>query len=219
MLLANVYYVLTEHTHWRNIRPSVEMRQPLCTWSWTTLTQKWPSFHTSLSRMAATGRCFLTGLRFVVVLSSPDRWLPRQYIFAVFADDALLVDDGGWPNAEALLWSSSWIVSKSRRCSENGHHQRNGKCTLFSKAFHWILKAWCLLQVIPNSSSRENYEKMFALGVTMYGQMTAGSFCYIGPQGIVHGTTVRPPQLFNLYYLLHLCFRHSMFCTTIYVVR
>lgn len=32
---------------------------------------------------------------------------------------------------------------------------------------------------------------MFALGVTMYGQMTAGSYCYIGPQGIVHGTTVK----------------------------
>ncbi|XP_023661226.2 urocanate hydratase [Paramormyrops kingsleyae] len=42
--------------------------------------------------------------------------------------------------------------------------------------------------VIPNYSSREEYEKMFALGVTMYGQMTAGSYCYIGPQGIVHGT-------------------------------
>ena len=36
--------------------------------------------------------------------------------------------------------------------------------------------------VIPNYSSREKYEKMFALGVTMYGQMTAGSYCYIGPQ-------------------------------------
>uniref|UniRef100_A0A8C8EPS1 Urocanate hydratase n=1 Tax=Oncorhynchus tshawytscha TaxID=74940 RepID=A0A8C8EPS1_ONCTS len=42
--------------------------------------------------------------------------------------------------------------------------------------------------VIPNYSSREQYEKMFALGVSMYGQMTAGSYCYIGPQGIVHGT-------------------------------
>uniref|UniRef100_A0A8C4N6Y6 Urocanate hydratase 1 n=1 Tax=Eptatretus burgeri TaxID=7764 RepID=A0A8C4N6Y6_EPTBU len=42
--------------------------------------------------------------------------------------------------------------------------------------------------VIPNYSSREEYERMFALGVTMYGQMTAGSYCYIGPQGIVHGT-------------------------------
>ncbi|XP_026115985.1 urocanate hydratase [Carassius auratus] len=42
--------------------------------------------------------------------------------------------------------------------------------------------------VIPNYSSREEYEKMFALGITMYGQMTAGSYCYIGPQGIVHGT-------------------------------
>uniref|UniRef100_A0A671W4Y6 Urocanate hydratase n=2 Tax=Sparus aurata TaxID=8175 RepID=A0A671W4Y6_SPAAU len=42
--------------------------------------------------------------------------------------------------------------------------------------------------VIPNYSSRAQYEKMFALGVSMYGQMTAGSYCYIGPQGIVHGT-------------------------------
>ncbi|KAM3914406.1 urocanate hydratase [Leptodactylus fuscus] len=44
--------------------------------------------------------------------------------------------------------------------------------------------------VIPNYSSRKEYEKMFALGVTMYGQMTAGSYCYIGPQGIVHGTVL-----------------------------
>uniref|UniRef100_A0A8P4K6C0 urocanate hydratase n=1 Tax=Dicentrarchus labrax TaxID=13489 RepID=A0A8P4K6C0_DICLA len=43
-------------------------------------------------------------------------------------------------------------------------------------------------QVIPNYSSKNQYEKMFALGVSMYGQMTAGSYCYIGPQGIVHGT-------------------------------
>uniref|UniRef100_A0A8D1NJ98 Urocanate hydratase n=1 Tax=Sus scrofa TaxID=9823 RepID=A0A8D1NJ98_PIG len=44
--------------------------------------------------------------------------------------------------------------------------------------------------VIPNYSSRIEYEKLFAMGVTMYGQMTAGSYCYIGPQGIVHGTVV-----------------------------
>lgn len=44
--------------------------------------------------------------------------------------------------------------------------------------------------VIPNYSSRQMYERLFALGVTMYGQMTAGSYCYIGPQGIVHGTTL-----------------------------
>ncbi|KAJ7423883.1 Urocanate hydratase [Pitangus sulphuratus] len=44
--------------------------------------------------------------------------------------------------------------------------------------------------IIPNYSSRDEYEKMFALGVTMYGQMTAGSYCYIGPQGIVHGTVL-----------------------------
>ncbi|XP_069499114.1 urocanate hydratase [Ambystoma mexicanum] len=44
--------------------------------------------------------------------------------------------------------------------------------------------------VIPNYSTREDYEKLFAMGVTMYGQMTAGSYCYIGPQGIVHGTVL-----------------------------
>jgi urocanate hydratase len=44
--------------------------------------------------------------------------------------------------------------------------------------------------MIPNYSTKENYEKLYALGVTMYGQMTAGSYSYIGPQGIVHGTTL-----------------------------
>jgi len=44
--------------------------------------------------------------------------------------------------------------------------------------------------VVPNYSSRLDYERMYALGVSMYGQMTAGSYCYIGPQGIVHGTTI-----------------------------
>ena len=44
--------------------------------------------------------------------------------------------------------------------------------------------------VVPNYSSREDYEEMYCAGVSQYGQMTAGSFCYIGPQGIVHGTTL-----------------------------
>ncbi len=44
--------------------------------------------------------------------------------------------------------------------------------------------------VIPNHSSPEDYLRLSALGVTSYGQMTAGSFMYIGPQGIVHGTTL-----------------------------
>ncbi|MDA3779146.1 MAG: urocanate hydratase [Bacteroidales bacterium] len=44
--------------------------------------------------------------------------------------------------------------------------------------------------VIPNYSSKDDYEKFNALGVSQYGQMTAGSFMYIGPQGIVHGTTI-----------------------------
>ena len=44
--------------------------------------------------------------------------------------------------------------------------------------------------VIPNYSKPDDYERMNALGVTQYGQMTAGSYMYIGPQGIVHGTTI-----------------------------
>jgi urocanate hydratase len=44
--------------------------------------------------------------------------------------------------------------------------------------------------VIPNYSSRQDYEYLNAIGVSQYGQMTAGSFMYIGPQGIVHGTTL-----------------------------
>ncbi|MCV6630774.1 MAG: urocanate hydratase, partial [Flavobacteriaceae bacterium] len=44
--------------------------------------------------------------------------------------------------------------------------------------------------MIPNYSKPEDWEKYNALGVTQYGQMTAGSYMYIGPQGIVHGTTI-----------------------------
>jgi urocanate hydratase len=44
--------------------------------------------------------------------------------------------------------------------------------------------------VIPNYSSPDHWEKFNALGVSQYGQMTAGSYMYIGPQGIVHGTTI-----------------------------
>ena len=43
---------------------------------------------------------------------------------------------------------------------------------------------------VPNYSKQDDYERFNALGVSQYGQMTAGSFMYIGPQGIVHGTTI-----------------------------
>jgi len=49
--------------------------------------------------------------------------------------------------------------------------------------------------MIPNYSSREHYELHYALGNTIYGEMTAGSYCYIGSQGIVHGTTI---TLYNM---------------------
>ncbi len=51
--------------------------------------------------------------------------------------------------------------------------------------------------MIPNYSKPEDWEKYNALGVTQYGQMTAGSFMYIGPQGIVHGTTITVMNAFR----------------------
>ena len=51
--------------------------------------------------------------------------------------------------------------------------------------------------MIPNYSSKDDWEKYNALGVTQYGQMTAGSYMYIGPQGIVHGTTITVMNAFR----------------------
>ncbi len=51
--------------------------------------------------------------------------------------------------------------------------------------------------MIPNYSQQDDWEKFNALGVTQYGQMTAGSYMYIGPQGIVHGTTITVMNAFR----------------------
>lgn len=51
--------------------------------------------------------------------------------------------------------------------------------------------------MVPNYSKQDDWEKFNALGVTQYGQMTAGSFMYIGPQGIVHGTTITVMNAFR----------------------
>lgn len=51
--------------------------------------------------------------------------------------------------------------------------------------------------VVPNYSQPDDWEKFNALGVSQYGQMTAGSFMYIGPQGIVHGTTITVMNAFR----------------------
>ncbi|MDT7829402.1 urocanate hydratase [Pricia sp. S334] len=51
--------------------------------------------------------------------------------------------------------------------------------------------------MIPNRSQPDDWEKYNALGVTQYGQMTAGSYMYIGPQGIVHGTTITVMNAFR----------------------
>lgn len=51
--------------------------------------------------------------------------------------------------------------------------------------------------MIPNYSGKDDWERYNALGVTQYGQMTAGSYMYIGPQGIVHGTTITVMNAFR----------------------
>ncbi len=51
--------------------------------------------------------------------------------------------------------------------------------------------------VVPNYSKSDDWERFNALGVSQYGQMTAGSFMYIGPQGIVHGTTITVMNAFR----------------------
>jgi len=51
--------------------------------------------------------------------------------------------------------------------------------------------------MVPNYSRQDDWEKFNALGVTQYGQMTAGSFMYIGPQGIVHGTSITVMNAFR----------------------
>ena len=51
--------------------------------------------------------------------------------------------------------------------------------------------------MIPNYSKPDDWEKFSAMGVTQYGQMTAGSYMYIGPQGIVHGTTITVMNAFR----------------------
>jgi len=53
--------------------------------------------------------------------------------------------------------------------------------------------------VVPHHSRGEDYERLAALGVTSYGQMTAGSYMYIGPQGIVHGTAITVMNAGRLY--------------------
>jgi urocanate hydratase len=54
--------------------------------------------------------------------------------------------------------------------------------------------------MIPNYSKPDDWEKFNALGVTQYGQMTAGSYMYIGPQGIVHGTTITVLNAARMYH-------------------
>lgn len=68
--------------------------------------------------------------------------------------------------------------------------------------------------MIPNYSKQEDWEKYNALGVTQYGQMTAGSFMYIGPQGIVHGTTITVMNAFRKLLGANVDFAGKLFLTS-----
>lgn len=67
--------------------------------------------------------------------------------------------------------------------------------------------------MIPNYSKPEDWERFNALGVTQYGQMTAGSFMYIGPQGIVHGTTITVMNAFRKKWGQHTSPKGKLFLT------
>ncbi|XP_033106576.1 urocanate hydratase-like [Anneissia japonica] len=90
-------------------------------------------------------------------------------------------------------WAQFWIImnylsemtEEQTLVMNSGHPQ--GLFPSHSEAPRLVITNGMM---IPNYSTREMYNRLFALGVTMYGQMTAGSYCYIGPQGIVHGTTI-----------------------------
>lgn len=68
--------------------------------------------------------------------------------------------------------------------------------------------------MIPNYSKPDDWERFNALGVTQYGQMTAGSFMYIGPQGIVHGTTITVLNAARLKFGMGADIRGKLFVTS-----
>ncbi len=68
--------------------------------------------------------------------------------------------------------------------------------------------------MIPNYSKPDDLEKFNALGVTQYGQMTAGSYMYIGPQGIVHGTTITVINAFRKHLPIHENIAGKVFLTS-----
>src|SRR5690606_26374368 len=68
--------------------------------------------------------------------------------------------------------------------------------------------------MIPNYSKPDDWERYNALGVTQYGQMTAGSYMYIGPQGIVHGTTITVMNAFRKQLPKHESPRGKIFLTS-----
>ena len=68
--------------------------------------------------------------------------------------------------------------------------------------------------MVPNYSSKTDWNKYNALGVTSYGQMTAGSFMYIGPQGIVHGTTITLLNAGRLHHIAENDLRGKIYVTS-----
>ncbi|MCM4172437.1 urocanate hydratase [Arenibacter sp. TNZ] len=68
--------------------------------------------------------------------------------------------------------------------------------------------------MVPNYSKQDDWEKYNALGVTQYGQMTAGSYMYIGPQGIVHGTTITILNAFRKILKSEECAKGKIFLTS-----
>ena len=129
-----------------------------------------------------------------------DRYI--DWLMLVPSGDALPIANERWTNAGAQFGPSAGTFPQSRARAPSGHLQRHGHSQLFI--------TWPIRQDVRPRCYHVNvffsyYSSFFSLLIILswflffflfffflkrYGQMTAGSFVYIGPQGIVHGTTV-----------------------------
>lgn len=140
------------------------------------------------------GQCFSNWAQF---------YLTMQYLSNLELHETLVINSG-----LPLATIPNQVVSDDQRSSSCTDVQTiwNDNQTLLKHGKQpEQTQTHTLLQIsngmcIPNYSSSTHYNDYFALGVSQYGQMTAGSFCYIGPQGIVHGTTICLMSIAELYF-------------------
>jgi len=150
-------------------------------------------FPQELVTYGGNGQCFANWAQF---------YLTMQYLSKLELHETLVINSGlplsvipnSIPNDECSTncYDVQQIWNDTQQAYKHGKEPKQQQT-------HTILQisnGMC----IPNYSTLSHYNDYFALGVSSYGQMTAGSFCYIGPQGIVHGTTITLMSMAELYF-------------------